>query len=119
MKNGSPTSTYADMRPIAVRPADLAHELLPLPDRVGDHVEEPGERAADLALDGHGVDHEREVLRADALGHVGERVVHRLPELGLGEHAPELVGGGLGAFVDDRLNALAEADARPSATRRS
>ena len=54
------------MRPIAVRPLDLAAELLPLAHRVGDHVEEPGERAADLALDGDGAHDELEVLRADA-----------------------------------------------------
>src|SRR5919204_5879363 len=34
--------------------ADLARELLPVPHRLGDHVEETGEAAADLALDGHG-----------------------------------------------------------------
>src|SRR5919199_1039902 len=33
---------------------DLARELLPVPDRLGDHVEQAGEAAADLALDGHG-----------------------------------------------------------------
>ena len=49
------------------------------------------------------------LLGADALGHVEERIVHRLAELRLGEHALELVRGRLGAFVDDRLDSLAEA----------
>ena len=38
--------------------ADLPRELLPLADGVGDHVEDAGEAAADLALDRHRGDHE-------------------------------------------------------------
>jgi hypothetical protein len=37
---------------------DLPRELLALADCLRDHVEEAGERAADLPLDGHGVEHE-------------------------------------------------------------
>ena len=88
---------------------DLAAELLPLAHGVGDHVEEPGERAADLALDGDGGHDELEVLRADAHGHLGQRVVHRAAEAGLGEDALELSMGGVDALVDDALHALAEA----------
>src|SRR6266540_1766174 len=59
------------------QPADLPSELLPLADGVRDHVEEARERTADLALDRHGRDRELEVLRAGALGHHLERLVHR------------------------------------------
>src|SRR5919198_1361213 len=45
---------------------DLARELLTVPDRLGDHVEEAREAAADLPLDGHGGDDEIEGLSAPA-----------------------------------------------------
>src|SRR5919198_1879803 len=89
--------------------ADLARELLPVPDRLGDHVEEAGEAAADLALDGHGGDDELEVLRADAVGHLVERLVHRAAEPRLGEHALELLRGGALTPLDDVLDAPPEA----------
>jgi hypothetical protein len=89
--------------------ADLAVELLPLAHGVGDHVEEPGQRASDLALNRHGAHDKLEVLRADSRRHVGERVVHRPPEARLVQDALELLGGRVDAFVDDALDALAEA----------
>ncbi len=92
--------------------ANLARELLPLANRVGDHVEERRERAADLPLDRDGGDRELEVLRADALRHVGERVVHRAAEAGLGQHALELRRRRRMSLVDDRLQALLERMAR-------
>src|SRR5919204_237949 len=88
---------------------DLARELPPVPDRLGHHVEEAREAAADLALDGHGGDDEREVLRADAVGHLVERLVHRAAEAGLGEDALELLRCGPLALVDDVLDPLPEA----------
>src|SRR3954453_677788 len=54
---------------------DLPRELLTVSHRLRHHVEERCERAADLALDGDRRDGEREVLGADAVGHVSERVV--------------------------------------------
>ena len=92
-KNGSPTSTYADMRPIAVSER-MRRELLTLPYGLGDHVEERCERAADLTLDRDRGDHEREVLRADAVGHLDQRVLHRAAELRIGQHALELGAAG-------------------------
>src|SRR2546423_2973144 len=71
--------------------ADLAGELLPVPDGLGDHVEQPCEAASDLALDGHRGDDELEVVRADALGHLVERLVHRAAEAGVGGDPPELL----------------------------
>ena len=92
--------------------ANLARELLALAHRLGNHVEQAGERAPDLALDRHRGDDEREVLRADAFGHVTECVVHRLSELRLGQHALELLRSRLGTLLDSRLDALAERVAR-------
>ena len=80
---------------------DLAGELLPLANGVGDHVDQPGERAADLALDGDGGDDEVEVLRADALGHLLR--AHRRSD-----------GRGC-ASVSTRLSSLL-AGSRPSST---
>src|SRR5919202_174744 len=88
---------------------DLARELLPVPHRLGDHVEESGEAAADLPLDGHGGDDELEVLRPDPFGHLPERVVHRPAQARLREHALELLRRRALAFVDDVLDALPEA----------
>src|ERR687887_657234 len=88
---------------------DLARELLPVPDGLGDHVEEAREAAADLALDGHGRDDELEVLRADAFRHLVERLVHRAAEAGLGEHALELLRRRALALLDDVLDPLPEA----------
>src|SRR4029453_10912396 len=62
----------------------LAEYLLPLADRVGDHVDEPREAAADLLLDLDRGDHEVEVLRPESFGHVREGRVEGLPEAGLG-----------------------------------
>ena len=89
--------------------ADLARELLPLADGVGDHVEEPGEAASDLALDRHRGDHEGEVLGADPLGGIGKRLVHRAPEARVADDAAELLAGGLLALVDEGLDPLLEA----------
>ena len=92
--------------------ADLARELLSLADRVGDHVEQRRERAADLALNRHGRDRELEVVGSDPLGHLRQRVVHRAAQRRLGEHALDLpVGRGV-AFVDHGLQALLERVAR-------
>ena len=103
-KNGQPDEHVRGCAAHRREPADLASELLPLPDGVRDHVEQPGEAAADLALNRDRRDHEREVLRADPLGHLGERVVHRPAELRIGDHALELLAGRLLALVDDRLD---------------
>ena len=89
--------------------ADLPGELLPVPHRLGDHVEDAGHAAADLALDRHGRDDEGDVLRADPVRHLGERVVHRPAEPRLGQHALELLARGRLALVHDRLDPLAEA----------
>src|SRR5919201_1122446 len=88
---------------------DLARDLLPVPDRLGDHVEEAREAAADLALDGDGGDNELEILRADAFRHLVERLVHRAAEAGLGEHALELLRRRALALLDDVLDPLPEA----------
>ena len=109
MKNGRPMQDVGRRAAHRRQALDLAGELLPLPDRVGDHVDQPGERAADLALDRDGGDDEVEVLRADARGHLLEGLVHRAAEACLGEHALELLARRLAALVDDALQALLEA----------
>src|SRR5437588_7872758 len=88
---------------------DLARERLPVPDRLGDHVEEAREAAADLALDRHRGDDELEVLRAEAFGHLVERLVHRAAEARLGEHALELLRRRALTLLDDVLDPLPEA----------
>jgi hypothetical protein len=87
-------------------------ELLALAHGVRHHVEQPSERASDLTLDRHRAHDELEVLRADALGHVHQCVVHRPSQARLVEHALELLGGRVDALVDHALDALAEAVAR-------
>src|SRR5919197_885221 len=87
---------------------DLPRELVSQPHRLGDHVEQGRQRAADLSLDRHGGDRELEVLRPDAIGHIGEGFVHRPAERRLGQNSFELVARRRLPFVDDRLQALLE-----------
>ena len=61
-------------------------------DGVRDHVDQPGEAAADLLLDLHGGDHEVEVLRAEPLGHVAR--------------APARSGGRAALSASTRWNSL-------------
>src|SRR6266545_1075628 len=95
MRKGRPQRTYADM--------------LPLANRVRDHVEEACQRATHLSLHVDRGHDEREVLRLDAIGHLAQRVVHRASETGLGEDPLELLTGRLDAVVDDGLESRPEA----------
>src|SRR5439155_25226579 len=76
---------------------------------VGNPVEEAGETATHLALDGAGAHDKLEVVRAHAGRHVDERIVHRAPETSLVEHPLELLRGRVDSLLDDTLDSLSEA----------
>ena len=116
MKNGSPATAYADVRPSLCGPS--TGELCRWRTVSATMSKRPA-TTADLALNRHGGQHEREVLEPPRSAISREGVVRRLAELSLAEHPLEPVGApGLGASFDHRLNALSEACGRLSTTPR-
>ncbi len=84
---------------------------------VGDELEQLGEAAADLALDGDRVEHELEVFRPNAPAELGECVLERPAQVNLGHDPPELPAGRLADIGGDRLQAVVEPVARPERRR--
>src|SRR5439155_25453729 len=76
---------------------------------VGNPVEEAGETATHLALDGAGAHDKLEVVRAHAGRHVDERIVHRAPDTSPVENPLELLRGRVDSLLDDTLDSLSEA----------
>ena len=87
---------------------DLALDPDALADREGDRVEDLGEVAADLVLDGDGRGHQLEVVGADAADHVLERLVERQAEVDLADDPAELGRDRRPRLADDQLDRLEE-----------
>ena len=87
---------------------DLALDAHALADGVGDRVEDLGEVAADLVLDGDGGDHQIEVVRLHAPADVGQRVVERQAQVDLADDAAELGRDGRLRLAHDHLDRLQE-----------
>ena len=93
--------------------ADLALDPDALADRERDRVEDLGEVAADLVLDGDGGRHQLEVVRADATDHVLEGLVERQAEVDLADDPAELRRDRRSRLADDQLDGLQERRAGP------
>src|SRR6478752_230326 len=93
--------------------ADLALDPDALADRERDRVEDLGEVAADLVLDGDGRRHQLEVIRADPADHVLERLVERQAEVDLTDDPAELRRDRRPRLADDQLDGLQEGRAGP------
>ena len=88
--------------------ADLADDADALADGEGDGVEDLGQVAADLVLDGDGRGHQLEVVGADAPDHVGERLLEGQAQVDLADDAVELGRDGRLRLADDQLDGLQE-----------
>ena len=80
MKNGTPTSMYADMRPIAVSARILRANCCRWRTVSATMSKRPASEPPTWRWIVTAVIANAEVLRADALGHVAERVVDRPAE---------------------------------------
>ena len=118
-RTAAPTSTYADMRPIAVSALDLARELLPVADGVGDHVEQarrasrrPGAGSSTAVTTNERFFEPTRSAMSSSASSIGRpsrvSVSTRLNSF----------RGRLDALVDDRLDAPAGSCGPPSARRR-
>ena len=87
---------------------DLALDADALADGVRDRVEDLGEVAADLVLDGDGRGHQLEVVRADAPDHVLERLLERQAEVDLADDPAELGRDRRPRLAHDQLDGLQE-----------
>ena len=87
---------------------DLALDADPLADGVGDRVEDLGEVAADLVLDGDGRGHQLEVVRPHAADHVLERLLERQAEVDLADDPTELGRDRRPGLAHDELDGLQE-----------
>ena len=87
---------------------DLALDADALADGEGDRVEDLGQVAAHLVLDGDGRGHQLQVLGADAADHVGQGLLEGQAEVDLADDAAELGRDGRLRLAHDQLDGLEE-----------
>ena len=86
----------------------VAPELFPRPHGCRDELEELGQAAADLPLDGDCIEHELEVGRPDPPAELGERVFERPAQVHLGHDPLELPSGRFTDIGGDGLEPVVE-----------
>ena len=87
---------------------DLALDAHSLADGVGDRVQDLGEVAADLVLDGDGRGHQLEVVRPNAADHVLECLLERQAQVHLADDPTELGRDRRPGLAHDELDGLQE-----------
>ena len=88
--------------------ADLALDADTLADGEGDGVQDLGEVAADLVLDGDRRRHQLQVLGAHAPDHVCQRLLEGKTQVDFADHSVEFGGDGWLRFTHDQLDGLQE-----------